>query len=213
MGTEQSRRAMRAGRRIFAMLPGAAAALLLACALAGCTTTNSQNVSLVTGPAAANTVAFESIDGPPPGVFSRLVANLSTEAEARQMAVVSREGAASYRVRGYLAAQIIKGRTSIAWVWDVYDVDRQRALRITGEEAGGSGGRDPWGVADEQMLRRIARASMDRLVAFLGNPDAIPESGPATAVAEAPEPAPPAQKRRNGRAAGLTAPAALALAE
>ena len=127
------------------------------------------------GPAAAGTVptvAFDSIDGPPLGVFARLVDNLSAEAEARHIAVVSREGRSQYRVRGYLAAQIVRGRTLIAWVWDVYDDDRLRTLRIAGEEAGGRPGADPWDVADEAMLRRIARASMDQLAALLANPNA-----------------------------------------
>ena len=35
------------------------------------------------------TVAFESIDGPPPAVFHRLVQSLKTEAGSRQIAVVS----------------------------------------------------------------------------------------------------------------------------
>ena len=38
------------------------------------------------------------------------------------------------------------------------------------------------------MLRRIARLSMDRLAAFVANP-AAPVAEPATAVADAPEPA------------------------
>ena len=53
------------------------------------------------------------------------------------MAIVSREGAATYRVRGYLARAVDRGRTTIAWVWDVYDARQARALRITGEEVGG----------------------------------------------------------------------------
>ena len=105
-------------------------------------------------------------------MFNRLVDNLSTEALGRQLAIASREGAANYRVRGYLAAQVIRGRTHISWVWDVYDDDRLRALRIVGEEAGGRGGADPWSVADEAMLRRIARASMERLAGFVANPAA-----------------------------------------
>ena len=67
-------------------------------------------------------------------MFNRLVDNLSAEAQGRQLAIASREGAANYRVRGYLAAQVIRGRTHISWVWDVYDGDKLRTLRITGEE-------------------------------------------------------------------------------
>ena len=189
---------------------GAFAVLLTALA-AGCTTSNSSNASLTTSGASGPSIAFESIDGPPVGVFNRLVDNLSTEAQARQVAIASREGAANYRVRGYLAAQVVRGRTHISWVWDVYDDDRLRALRITGEEAGGrggSGGSDPWGVADEQMVRRIARASMDRLTAFLGNPAAPQvDDSPAIAAADAPEPARKRQRRapRSASAAEMMA--------
>ena len=156
----------------------------------------------------APTIAFDSIDGPPVGVFNRLVDNLSAEAQGRQLAIASREGAANYRVRGYLAAQVIRGRTHISWVWDVYDDDKLRALRIVGEEAGGRAGADPWSVADEAMLRRIARASMERLAGF------VAQSGragcdPATAVADTPEPARRPQRRRS--AEGPSAAERLAL--
>jgi hypothetical protein len=169
------------------MRRGLVAALLALCA-AGCNETTSSNAVLTTGAASGPTIAFESIDGPPVGVFNRIVDNLSAEAQARQLAIASREGAANYRVRGYLAAQVIRGRTHISWVWDVYDDDKLRALRIVGEEAGGRGGADPWSVADEAMLRRIARVSMDRLAAFVANPGA-PAADSATAIADAPEPA------------------------
>jgi hypothetical protein len=162
---------------------------------AGCSETTSSNASLTTSGPTGPTIAFDSIDGPPVGVFNRLVDNLSTEALGRQLAIASREGAANYRVRGYVAAQVIRGRTHISWVWDVYDDDKLRALRITGEEAGGRAGADPWSVADEAMLRRIARVSMERLASFVANPT-VPVADPATAVADAPEPARKPQRRR-----------------
>ncbi len=183
--------------------------VLLAALAAGCSETTSSNASLTTAaPTSGPTLAFESIDGPPVGIFNRLVDNLSAEAQARQIAIASREGAANYRVRGYLAAQVVRGRTHVSWVWDVYDDDRLRTLRITGEEAGGRGGSDPWSVADEQMVRRIARASIERLTAFLSNPAAPQvDDSPATAVADVPEPARKPQRRhpRSASAAEILA--------
>jgi hypothetical protein len=177
----------------------------------GCTTSNTSNAALTTtvsGP----TIAFESIDGPPVSIFNRLVDNLSSEAQARDLAIASREGAANYRVRGYLAAQVIRGRTHISWVWDVYDDDKLRALRITGEEAGGRGGGDPWSVADETMLRQIARASMDRLAAYLGNPGGPVEPGASTAIAASPESEAPARPQRRSRRSAAAPSAAERLA-
>jgi hypothetical protein len=185
---------------------GVAAALLALCA-AGCNGTTSSNASLATSGGSGPTIAFDSIDGPPVGVFNRLVDNLSAEAQGRQLAIASREGAASYRVRGYLAAQVIRGRTHISWVWDVYDDDKLRTLRISGEEAAGRGGADPWSVADEALLRRIARAGMERIAAHVANPG-VRVADPAPAIAEAEVPVRPQRKRR---AAAATAAEKLAL--
>src|SRR5262249_36260343 len=117
------------------------------------------------------TVAFESIEGPPESIFRKLVQDLGEEAAARQIAVVSREGPAQFRIRGYLAA-IVEGRhhaTVIDWVWDVYDADQHRMLRINGEEPASSGG-GTWAAADDRVLRQIATNGMDQLAAFLAAP-------------------------------------------
>jgi hypothetical protein len=173
-----------------------AAALLLACALGGCATnggTGSGAFAMATGGSA--TVAFESIDGPPPPVFDRMVGVLDSESKLRNLAIVSREGAASYRVRSYLSAQVVRGRTMIAWVWDVYDANQQRALRLSGEEPAGKAGRDAWAAADDMVLRKIAQAGLGGLSSMInGGPAEVPPAAPAPsrrgpAVASA-EPAP-----------------------
>ncbi len=143
-----------------------AAAFFGLCA-AGCTTDNLTTGSIATPRVS---VAFDRIDGPPESVFRKLVQNLTEEAEARQIAVVSREGAARYRIRGYVAAHVHRGRTTIAWIWDVYDADQNRALRISGEEDAGRAGKDAWADTDDQVLRRMSRTGMERLVSFLAAP-------------------------------------------
>jgi len=132
------------------------------------------------------TVTFESIDGPPPDVFRKLVTSLNDEASARQVAVVPRQAAATYRVRGYITALVDRDKTSFAWVWDVYDGDKRRALRITGEELAapasrGSRARDAWTSADAQVLRDISRAGMERIATFLNEPGSAPTLPPASA--------------------------------
>jgi hypothetical protein len=139
------------------------------------------------------TITFESVDGPPPQVFDRMVNVLDSESKLRNLSIVSREGGASYRVRSYLAAQVSRGRTRIAWVWDVYDRDQQRALRLSGEEPAGKAGRDAWSTADDGVLRRIAQAGLSGLSAMIngaGPADAVPvpqtprSSGPQIAEAD-----------------------------
>ena len=152
-----------------------AVAALAACA-AGCSSSPSNGrLALASVPASGATVAFESIDGPPPEVFSKLVTGLNDEAGARKIAVVSRSTAATYRVRGYVSAIVDRDKTSFSWVWDIYDADKRRALRITGEEpAGAARRRDTWAAADEQVVRRMARNGMDQIAAFLNSPESAP---------------------------------------
>src|SRR5258705_1519224 len=168
----------------------AAILLAAACAVGGCAGGGAAGGSFAMA-AGGSTVAFESIDGPPPHVFDRMVDVLDSESKLRNLSIVSREGSASYRVRSYLAAQVSRGRAVIAWVWDGYDRDQQRALRLSGEEPAGKAGRDPWAAADDLVLRRIGQAGLSGLSAMINGttPDAPPAPGlrgPAVASMERP---------------------------
>lgn len=156
--------------------PHALLAAFFAVALAGCNQNGGQSLSAAQPRGA--TIAFESIDGPPPGQFNTLVQNLNDEAQSRRLAVISRDQSSVYRVRGYLAAHVIQGRTTISWVWDVFDRNEQRALRIAGEETTKGRARDAWTAADGAMLKKIARESMDQIAGFLNSPEGAPVPPP-----------------------------------
>ncbi|PJG50962.1 hypothetical protein CVM73_33345 [Bradyrhizobium forestalis] len=170
----------RAGSRVLAVMLLAGATALGGCAGGGGSAANSYAMA----PSSGATVAFESIDGPPPQVFDRMVGVLDSESKLRSLSVVSREGAAAYRVRSYLSAQVVRGKTVIAWVWDVYDANQQRALRLSGEEPTSAKGgrdatRDAWAAADDLVLRKIAQAGFSGLSNMInGTPDA-PGAAPA----------------------------------
>jgi hypothetical protein len=173
------------------------AVLATACALGGCAAGGAAGNSFAMmsgGP----TVAFESIDGPPPQVFERMVSVLDTESKLRSLSIVSRESGAAYRVRGYLAAQVSRGRTTIAWVWDVYDQNHQRALRLSGEEPAGKAGRNPWAAADDLVLRKIAQSGLSGLSGMING----------TAPADAPQPTPAPAKHGPAVASADRPPAA-----
>src|SRR5689334_19668767 len=105
MGMDGSTRAISAHPRSFLRIGvGALAAAILCLCVAGCSTAPQGAMASAAAPPHGPTVAFELIDGPPPTIFNRLVQDLGEEASARQVAVVSREGTAHYRIRGYLAA-------------------------------------------------------------------------------------------------------------
>ncbi|GAB6998406.1 MAG: hypothetical protein CFE30_24660 [Bradyrhizobium sp. PARBB1] len=174
----------------------AATWLAVASVLGGCAAGGNvaDSYAMATPASGGTTVAFESIDGPPPQVFDRMVGVLDSESKLRSLSIVSREGTAAYRVRSYLSAQVVRGRTMIAWVWDVYDSNQQRALRLSGEEPAGKAGRDAWAAADDLVLRRIAQAGLSGLSGMINGgpadspaPAAAPElRGPAMVSAPAP---------------------------
>ena len=185
----------------------AAALLVVAGALGGCAGGGGASASfaMASGDSSGATVAFESIDGPPPAVFDRMVNVLDTESKLRNLSIVSREGGASYRVRSYLSAQVVRGRTMIAWVWDVYDNNQQRALRLSGEEPAGKAGRDAWAAADDLVLRKIAQAGLAGLSGMInGTPPAAPAPGLRGSAVASVEPAAPAEGAFGVAALGYT---------
>ncbi len=184
------RAAMAPGAVLRRVRLGGLLAAALGLGVAACSTAP-QQVPAAYASARGPTIAFESIDGPPESIFRKYVQNISDEANARQMAIVSREAPAQFRVRGYLATLVEKRRgTVVSWVWDVYDIDQRRAVRLTGEEKASGAGRGTWAAADDSLLRRIAKSGMDQLAAFLvapGAPNApeVPASGgPSVAAAD-----------------------------
>jgi hypothetical protein len=179
-------------RTLSRSVPRAAiAALLLAgtCALGGCASGGAANnaYAMTTSTGSGPTIAFDTVDGPPPQVFDRLVNMLDSESKMRSLSIVSREGSAAYRVRCYLAAQVVRGRTMIAWVWDVYDRDQQRTMRLSGEEPAGKAGRDAWAAADDMVLRKIAQTGLSGLSGMINGT-------PGDAVAPAPVAPEPARR-------------------
>jgi hypothetical protein len=141
-------------------------------------------------------IAFESIDGPPSAVVPRFVTMLKDEAAQHQITVGS-PGEVNYRLRGYLAVQNDDGTaanpdtsasnpasitssitSSIAWTLDVYDGDQHRVIRLTGREKAAD---RPWAATDHPALRRVARAGMDQLAAFLATSRAPAPGGSAPA--------------------------------
>lgn len=130
-------------------------------------------------------IAFESIDGPPSAVVPRFVTMLKDEAAQHQITVGS-PAEVNYRLRGYLAVQSDDGTanpdtsitSSITWTLDVYDGDQPRVIRLSGREKAAD---RPWAAIDDPALRRVARAGMDQLAAFLATSRTPAPGGPAPA--------------------------------
>lgn len=196
---------VRNGRRLASL-----AGMVLCLALGACQTDGSGMAN-----AGGRTLAFDTIDGPPPATFDKLVGQLSSEAEQRRVAVVSRSGNAAYRVKGYLALHVQKNKASVAYAWDVYDQNQNRIARVAGEEPAGTlkgGVANGWAACDDAVLARVANSSMASLAETLGVTGSAPAVAPAAPAADAPavaaaEPAPRAEPA-GVPVAALSAPSA-----
>lgn len=183
----------RSNLRASARLARAPLILLAALGLAACVHSDPSVTGSIPVAPGGQTIAFESVDGPPRPVFDRLVSALSAEAETRNLPVVSHIGPAAYRVRAYLATYVEKKKkqATLAWTWEVFDRGMNRAFRLSGEEPLGTARADVWAQCDDALLRRIAARGFDELAAWLGAPASAPAgdpepAGPAVASAEAP---------------------------
>ncbi|MFZ5690371.1 MAG: hypothetical protein ACOY5F_03870 [Pseudomonadota bacterium] len=159
--------------------------IALALSSAACTTTGGASLPS----RQHSTVAFDRVDGLPPAVFDRYVRKLSDEAEAKRVPVVTREGFAPYRIKGYVSLWTTRKRdATLSWVWEVFDSEGQRVLRISGDEKAGKAGRDAWQTVSDEVLARAARSGMEQLSEYFR----APESQGSAVAAAAPEPAPQA---------------------
>jgi hypothetical protein len=140
---------------------------------AGCTTSGQPVLDLSAvgagfGGAAQGTVAFDLIEGAPEALRPKLTAQITQEANARNIAWVSQTQPSQYRIEIYLSA-IVEGRkTTIAWVWDVSTANHTRLARFSGEVPGAPSER-AWAAADDAVVARIAQDGMGRLAAFLAS--------------------------------------------
>lgn len=170
-----------------------AAVLLSAVLLAGCQTAGDPLITGSIPQIGDRTIAIESIDGPPQPVFERLVAKLSAEVEAKQLPIVSRTGAAAYRVRLYLLAEFEGKKARISWAADLFDGAQQRVNQVTGVEPAGAARKDFWQKVDDATLARIAARSLEAIMVATGGGTLLPApeaprregpSGPVMAFAD-----------------------------
>ncbi len=146
-------------------------------------------------------VAFVSLQGAPETVTSRLSSAIALQAARRDIVIVGIDGKPRYQMRGYVSAQPgTNGTMELAWVFDVYDAQRKRAQRISGQEpvrgSGEVGSGEVWSSLTEQDMQRVAFRSVDDIAAFLAaTPEAIASrkapSSLATGAAPAASPANP----------------------
>ena len=104
------------------------------------------------------TVAFELIDGPPPGQFRKLCRTSTRRRSAPDRGDVARKPGGLSRAR-LSRRPVARGTTTVAWVWDVYDADEHRALAHHRRRGGQGPAPQRLGRRRRRDAARIARTA------------------------------------------------------
>jgi hypothetical protein len=127
-------------------------------------------------------VALVSLDGAPEAVISRLSSAIASQAARRDITIVGIDGKPRYQVRGYLAAHALSdGKAELSWAFDIFDAQRKRARRFSGQE--------PLSSGQDGQLQAVASKALDEVAEFLAaSPEAVatrPGGQPAAAARRA----------------------------
>jgi hypothetical protein len=160
---------------------------LAALSLAACTETASDF-----NPAAAPRarapgvpVALVSLDGAPESVIAKLSSAMAQQAARRDITIVGIDGKPRYQVRGYLAANALSdGKAELSWAFDIFDSQRKRAKRFSGQEPLSSG--QDWTAVSDPQLQAVAFKALDEIAEFLAaTPEAVAARSGGTPAAAA----------------------------
>jgi hypothetical protein len=133
-------------------------------------------------------LAIAPVIGPPETVSKDLMAQLTSDIEAKNIRVAKAPNEkADYTLRGYVVSSMDKkgSKAKISYIWDVTDGSGKGVHRVSGEETAAAGNsKDPWSSVSPQVISAIASKTVTSISTWL------PAQGAAPAVASSAETAP-----------------------
>jgi hypothetical protein len=164
---------------------GLLAAALLGTVVAGCGSTNllgpSDTPTQATGPAvlpvqeaqapsSRSRLAIAPVMGAPEGVSKQVGSQLGSALERQRVSIIQAADRPDYTLRGYMVATPEKGRTKVAYIFDLTDSAGKRVNRIQGEEVvQGTDARDSWSVVSPEVTQRITDKTAGSLATALAS--------------------------------------------
>lgn len=139
-------------------------------------------------------IAIAPVIGPPEGVSSELLTQLSTDLQTRSIRVAaSPTDKAAYTLRGYVVSSLEKkgNKAKISYIWDVTDESGKGVHRVSGEETAPAGNsKDPWSAVTPGVVKAITDKTVASIATWLPS-----QSSPAIASAATTTGANPAPKQ------------------
>ena len=122
------------------------------------------------GIAARTRLRFDPIVGATVDVATPLTERLAQRARARGIRLAGNtDPSTTHVLKGYFSTLTEGGRTTVIYVWDVYDPSGNRLHRINGQQKAPAGGGEGWSAVPPATMQAIADSTIDQLASWLGS--------------------------------------------
>ena len=128
------------------------------------------SAALDPGIAARTRLRFDPIVGATVDVATPLTERLAQRARARGIRLAGNtDPSTTHVLKGYFSTLTEGGRTTVIYVWDVYDPSGNRLHRINGQQKAPAGGGEGWAAVSPATMQTIADSTIDQLASWLGS--------------------------------------------
>ena len=128
------------------------------------------SAALDPGIAARTRLRFDPIVGATVDVATPLTERLAQRARARGIRLAGNtDPSTTHVLKGYFSTLTEGGRTTVIYVWDVYDPSGNRLHRINGQQKAPAGGGEGWAAVPPATMQAIADSTIDQLASWLGS--------------------------------------------
>lgn len=147
--------------------PGTATALTSEPAAAPTNEAETQVTALAT---AAARIRLAPVVGAPEGAVKAMSRRIATRSTERGIALVPPgTSGATHDMKGYFSAITESGKTTVIFVWDVFDTSGNRLHRIQGQESAPGSSPDGWSSVSGRMMETIGTRTVDEFATWLEN--------------------------------------------
>ena len=128
------------------------------------------SAALDPGIAARTRLRFDPIVGATVDVATPLTERLAQRARARGIRLAGNtDPSTTHVLKGYFSTLTEGGRTTVIYVWDVYDPSGNRLHRINGQQKAPAGSGEGWAAVPPATMQAIADSTIDQLASWLGS--------------------------------------------
>ena len=128
------------------------------------------SAALDPGIAARTRLRFDPIVGATVDVATPLTERLAQRARARGIKLAGNtDPSTTHVLKGYFSTLNEGGRTTVIYVWDVYDPQGNRLHRINGQQKAPAGSGEGWAAVPPATMQTIADSTIDQLASWLGS--------------------------------------------